>query len=190
MVFLIAEKVYLIASAGTFAIQALNLSDTKSPVWYPYYVPWFIGILAELVLIIVSNVLHGPKNAFDLACIVIQTIRIAAFIILPSLYFGLRNNKKQYDNADAERQALLSKKLFVNVSGSDESGNGYGTVEDGNEDSDTADSASEAGSEDSWIAEQQKTKDLIAKRLKQDGNWFTYAKGFTASLLFGFCEYS
>ena len=147
--------------------------------WYPYYVTWFLGILVELVLIVVPNVLQGPNDAFDFACIVIQAFRIAAFVTLPSLYFGLRNDKKEYDNADAERQALLSKKLAAKGSSSDDSGNDYGTIEDENHDSDTA---SEAGSEDSWIAEQQKTKDLIAKRLKQDGNWFTYAKGFTVSL--------
>ena len=150
--------------------------------WYPYYVPWFLGIFVELALIIVQNVMQGPKNAFDFASIVIQALRITAFITLPSLYFGLRNDKKEYDNADAERQALLSKKLSTNTSGSDESGNNYGTLEDDDEDSDTADNTSEAGSEDSWIAEQQKTKELIAKRLKQDGNWFTYAKGFTVGL--------
>ena len=133
------------------------------------------------MLIIVPNVLHSPKNAFDFASIVIQALRLAAFITLPSLYFGLRNDKKEYNNADAERQALLSKKLAANASSSDESSNGYGTIED--DDSDTADNTSEAGSEDSWIAEQQKTKELIAKRLKQDGNWFTYAKGFTVRLL-------
>lgn len=149
--------------------------------WYPYYVPWFLGIVVEILLLVIPNVLHGPKNISDYVCIVIQTLRVTAFISLPILFFGLRNDKEKYDNADAERQALLSKKLSAKASSSDESSTDYGTIEGEDEDSDTADNVSEAGSEDSWIAEQQKTKDLIAKRLKQDGNWFTYAKGFTVS---------
>ncbi len=114
-------------------------------------------------------------------------MRIGIFIVLPSLYFGLRNDEKEYDNCDAERQSLLRKKLAPKVSGSDNTatdGNGYGGTTDGNaQESDTADNASDAGSEDSWLAEQRKAQELIDKRLKQDGNWFTYAKGFTVSSL-------
>ena len=111
-------------------------------------------------------------------------MRIAIFIILVSLYFGLRNDKKQYENLDTERQSLLRKKLAPKQ-GSDDSvtnGKGYGgtTTENGTQ-SETSDDASEAGSEDSWVAEGRKAQEKIANRLKQDGNWFTYAKGFAVS---------
>jgi hypothetical protein len=88
----------------------------------------------------------------------------------------LRNDEKEYDNSDAERQALLSKKLSAKPG----SENSYGTA---SSDSDTAENASEADSEDSWVAEQRKAQEKIAKRLAQDGNWFTYAKGFSVGRL-------
>lgn len=111
-----------------------------------------------------------------------EGLRICTFVILPCLYFGLRNDKKEYDNADAERQSLLRKKVAPKPSSSEDStvsGNGYGSTSA--QESDTAEEASEAESEDSWLAEQRKAQELIAKRLKQDGNWFTYAKGFAVS---------
>jgi hypothetical protein len=120
----------------------------------------------------------------DFIFITIQALRICSFIALISLYFGLRNDEKTYDNADAERQSLLRKKLAPKPLSSEDSttnGNGYGTTAENNNQSETADDVSEAGSEDSWLAEQRKAQDLIAKRLNQDGNWFTYAKGFTVS---------
>jgi hypothetical protein len=83
----------------------------------------------------------------------------------------------------------LAKKLAPKASGSDETaanGNGYGATTDANaQESDTADNASDAGSEDSWLAEQRKAQEMIDKRLQQDGNWFKYAKGFIVSSNYG-----
>ena len=133
----------------------------------------------ELVLIIVPNVFHPTNGLFNYFVIVMQCLRFCVFIIMPCLYFGLRNDKKVYDNADAERQSLLRKKVAPKLSSSEDSsanGSGYGSTNA--QESDTAEN-SEAESEDSWLAEQRKAQELISKRLKQDGNWFTYAKGFT-----------
>ncbi|KAF4633947.1 hypothetical protein G7Y89_g4170 [Cudoniella acicularis] len=168
--------VYLIASTITVGIQALALTDSKFPVWYPYYGTWFVGIVVELVLLILPNVFRPPESAFDFITIVIQALRICTFVVLVSLYFGLRNDEKCYDNADAERQSLLQKKLAPKPSSSEDStvsGKGYGTTESNSQEPD-----SDAASEDSWILEQRKAQELVQKRLKQDGNWFTYAKGF------------
>ena len=182
---LIRFQVYLIASTIAFCAQALALTDSKFPVWYPYYGTWFFGLVVELVLAVVPNVFRRPNCVYDYVVIAIQGLRICIFVILPSLYFGLRNDKKEYDNCDAERQTLLAKKLAPRAGSSDDTaanGNGYGATTDANaQESDTADNASDAGSEDSWLAEQRKAQELIDKRLQQDGNWFTYAKGFTVS---------
>jgi hypothetical protein len=167
------------------------LTDSKFPVWYPYYVTWFFGTVVELALVVVPNVFEPPKSPFEFVIIVIQGLRICIFITLPSLYFGLRNDKKEYDNCDAERQSLLRKKLALKASSSENgaaNGNGYGGTTDANaQESDTTDNASDAGSEDSWLAEQRKAQEMIDKRLQQDGNWFTYAKGFTVSSFVFIC---
>jgi hypothetical protein len=131
----------------------------------------------ELALLIIPNY-KGEQRKTTLYGIFIATevTRTFIFLILPTLYFRLRNDEKEYDNSDAERQALLSKKLSAKPG----SENSYGTA---SSDSDTAENASEADSEDSWVAEQRKAQEKIAKRLAQDGNWFTYAKGFSVGRL-------
>lgn len=167
-------------SAITFAIEAIALSDAKFPVWYPYYGTWLLGGVAEISLAILSKVVRGPPNtSYQIIAVIIQVLRICLFLSLPTLYFGLRNDRKKYDDGDAERQSLLSKKLAANASSSEESmaaAKGYGTTTDSG-----SESVSETESEDSWVAKQRKTQDKIAQRLKQDGNWFTYAKGFLVS---------
>lgn len=138
----------------------------------------------EIILVIVPNVYDHPNSVYDYAVIIIQALRIGSFITLATVYFALRNDTKEYDNCDAESQSLLRKKLAPKAQSSDSStnGNGYGaTTETNSQESDTADNASDAGSEDSWLADQRKAQELIDKRLQQDGNWFTYAKGFAVS---------
>jgi hypothetical protein len=184
----------LIASAIIFGIQGLALTDSKFPVWYPYYGTWFAGIVVEIALFILLCITRSPVDAFDYITIVIRVLRIGAFILLPALYFGFRNDKKQYDNSDAERQSLLRKKLAPKPSSSEDStlngngtangngngnGHGYGTTTDAA----AEDSDSEADpNEDRWVKEERRAKKLMMKRLKQDGNWFTYAKGFMVSM--------
>ncbi|TAQ86264.1 hypothetical protein B7494_g5424 [Chlorociboria aeruginascens] len=174
---------YLIASALVYGTQALALTDAKFPVWYPYYGTWFIGILAELTLHIIPTVFRPPRSPLDFVFIVIQMLRIVNLIVIPTLFFGFRNDPKKYDNADAERQSLLSKTLAPHP-GSEEStlnGGGYGATADSTaQDSDDTEAvSSETEYEDSWLEEERKAQELINKRLKQDGNWWTYAKGFT-----------
>jgi len=176
----------MIASAIIFGIQALALTDSKFPVWYPYYGTWFAGIVVEITLFVLLCITRSPVDAFDYITIVIQVLRIGLFILLPAIYFGFRNDKKQYDTSDAERQSLLRKKLAPKPSSSEDSttngngngngnGHGYGTTTNAAaEDSDSEDGPEE----DRWVREERRARKLMMKRLKQDGNWFTYAKGF------------
>ncbi|TVY34653.1 Heavy metal tolerance protein [Lachnellula subtilissima] len=183
--------VYLISSAIAFGIQALALTDSKFPVWYPYYVTWFVGVAAEIGLLIFQSLTHSPVSAFDYVAIVVQALRICTFVLLPASYFGFRNDKKQYENSDAERQSLLRKKLAPKkpsdsenstLNGNESSNDsahapGYGTIDTTTENSDSDSDVDP--DEDRYLKSERAARKLIQKRLKQDGNWFTYAKGFT-----------
>jgi hypothetical protein len=93
----------------------------------------------------------------------------------------VRNRKDAYENDDEERQSLLRKKLAPRP-GSEESAEeaqnstGYGSTDNG-----TDSQESDRGEEDSYLKRQRESKEKIAKRLKNDGNWWTYAKGFSVS---------
>lgn len=141
-----------------------------------------MGLLVELVLLVIPNVFAPPENSFDFTSIVLQSIRVCFFAILPALYFGLRNDNKEYDNADAERQSLLRKKLSGKPVSEDSTKSYGGTTDTNSQDSENSEDASDAGSEDSYLARQREAEDKVQKRLQQDGNWFTYAKGFAVSI--------
>lgn len=101
--------------------------------------------------------------------VVEQCFRVCVFIILPLLYINTSNNDKSYDNFDAESQSLLRKKLDPHGSEESAANNGYGSTTAAPKDADA----------DSYLERERKAKEAMEKRLKQDGNWFTYAKGFS-----------
>ncbi|CAD6446777.1 667ed1b0-020b-4902-9903-7959be693581 [Sclerotinia trifoliorum] len=182
--------VYLISSLLVFMVEIIALADTKFPEWYPYYGTWFIGLFVELCLIIFPNLFDPPTNsAFDYILLTVQSIRIFDLIALPTVYFYLRNSDKTQDSADAERQSLLKNPSGPSSSGSSTlNGNGYGTtdeatVQGSQSEEDDSDTASVA-SEDSYLERQRKSKEAVAKRLEQDGNWWTYLKGFSVFIPF------
>ncbi|KAI9050802.1 hypothetical protein LZ554_004921 [Drepanopeziza brunnea f. sp. 'monogermtubi'] len=173
------QVIYVMASTIAFGVQCLALTDSKFPVWYPYYGTWFIGLAVELFLVVAPNLFDPPFEFFGFVILVNQVSRICGFMILPATYFELRNDKKRYEDSDVERQSLLDKKGKKAASEATLRGNGYGTNEEAeSQDSDTADNRSDR-SEDSYFEREREAQMKIDKRLERDGNWFTYAKGFT-----------
>jgi hypothetical protein len=156
----------------------LALFETKFPVWYPYYVNWGIGIAFECFFILASTHFGGKKDAFDIAIFLLQVLRLVTLMALPYVFMLARNRKEVYENVDEERQSLLRNKLAPRPGSleSTEEGNGYGTTEN---DSDSQES--EVGEEDSYLKMQRENKEMMEKRLRNDGNWWTYAKGFSVS---------
>ncbi|KAF7854161.1 hypothetical protein EAF04_010458 [Stromatinia cepivora] len=182
--------VYLISSLLVFMVEIIALADTKFPEWYPYYGTWFIGLFVELCLIIFPNVFTPPTNsAFDYILLTIQGIRIFNLIALPIVYFYFRNSDKTHNTVDAERQSLLKKPSGPSSSGSSTlNGNGYGTTDQataqGSQSAEDESDTASVASEDSYLERQRKSKEAVAKRLEQDGNWWTYLKGFSTFIPF------
>ena len=101
--------------------------------------------------------------------------RCALFTALIFLHFGRRHVSQNSMCSDAEQQTLLGEgpDLKTNTKKSD----GYGSTTTTSSDSDTAAETEE----DLWLAEDRKTKEAMAKRLKEEGSWFTYVKAYTVS---------
>jgi hypothetical protein len=152
-------------------------------VWYPYYGTWFTAILAELALLIIHNAHHYPTSTNDLTFIAIQVLRLSMFLMLAFLYFGLRNDKKDYAGGDLERQSLLGKHLCRSASSAESvsNDNTRSTPTNASSQGSVTTQDNDATSDDVWLARERKIKEQIQKRLKQDGNWFAYVKGFSVS---------
>lgn len=174
-------KVYLLSFSLVWGIQFLALMDSKFPVWYTYYVSWTITLLVDLVLLVSSAVLHKPVELFDFISISVQSLRSCSLFALPCLYLALRNRQEVYDSEDIEHQPLLGAKLNPGPSSSGESvqsANKYG----GTTDSSSKGSGRREEEEDSWLKMKREDAERLSKRLKNEGNWWAYAKAFTVGI--------
>jgi hypothetical protein len=168
-----------------WGIQFLALIDSKFPVWYPYYVNWIAAIIVETALLVGPSVLRRPVGAFGFISISLQSLRVCNFIFLPCVYVGARNREETYENNDAERQSLLRNELVPKPSGSEGSGqnaNEYGATTDSLGGGSKKKTEEEEAMEDAVWKRHREAEEKIAKRLKTDGNWWSYCKAFFVSI--------
>lgn len=168
-----------------WGIPVLILLDTKFPVWYPYYGIWFIAAISEIILAILSNVSSRTYGVFELISLSIQCLRVCTILALLCIYLGLRARKESYGNWDAERQALIRKTLAPKQSKANniaDSGNGYGAVSNTETIDPTSKSDNSDDSDDGFFRGSNKARERVQRRLENDGNWWTYVKGFSVRL--------
>jgi len=113
-------------------------------------------------------------------CLMGHVLRISIFALSAVIYFGAKIFSRVHKPCDTEQQALLGNqpggKLTSTASGD------YGSTNTATIESGVATKSSGGTEEGPWSAAERKTREAIAKRLKQDGNWFIYTKAFTVSV--------
>lgn len=183
-------EVYLVSSGFVWGVQLLAFLDSEFPVWHPYYVNWTLTSLFDIFLLVASASLQNPVEVFDAISISIQCLRACNLLVLLCLYLALCGRRAVYDSNDTERQSLLGVRVILESSTSAESNqnaNNYGTTTDASTDEsrkkaeeEEARKSDEEGNR--YLRDQREDEERIAKRLKKDGNWWTYAKAFIVSI--------
>jgi hypothetical protein len=140
-------------------------------------------------------VFHKPVKVFDVLVVLIQALRICTFTVLPCSYLVLCNQNESPDNDEAERQSLLTNEATPNVATSMEvNSTEYGTTADAAKKASTdvskkksknkaksGPSTAHDPADDAWLKKRREAEERQAKRLMNDGNWWTYVKGFSVS---------
>ncbi|KAI0850574.1 hypothetical protein F5Y00DRAFT_33403 [Daldinia vernicosa] len=173
-----------------FGIEQNSLGDGSDTVWYPFYGSWLIAFVLEpfnaaLLFIaasepIVTTPTTGDNSAAFIrldASIVIARCILALGALLA--YFVWREDG--IDDDDDEERAPLLPKPGQRGNGVDTSADsGYGTNSEGtNTDATNTETAnSPRDVESPWERQQRISREKIEKRLKNEGSWIAYAKGF------------
>lgn len=147
-----------------YGVQAITITESEFPVWYPYLGTWFVGIPCEMVLLALANISRGPTTVLHFLLTLTKTVRLAILLLLPFLYYRLRTDPKKFEEDDAERQALLASSKGT-----------YGATKN--------DDSSDDDDEQPWIIRQRKDEAEMQKRLEKEGNWWSYAKSFTVGVI-------
>lgn len=164
-----------------FGVQLAGLLDTEHPAWYPYIGSYIIGLPFDAAIAVLNDrnrPIITPYH-FQVLDAVMAALRLSSMLSIVALYLAWRDKTHQEEGNDPERQSLLQK-----------SGLSRGPLTDNTEESQTTDygSASDDSTDASqsptdnpespWERRERESREAMEKRLKENGNWFTYAKSF------------
>ncbi|KAI1440865.1 hypothetical protein F5Y02DRAFT_324561 [Annulohypoxylon stygium] len=180
----------LLSCILTFGIEQNSLGFDSGVVWYPFYGSWIIAFLLEpinaaLLFIVAQNPITTTPATIDNSSLFLHidaSIAIVRCVLISSAilaYFTWRESETDIDE-DEERAPLIPKP-DQRANGTDNSADsGYGTNSDATNteatNTETANSPSDV--ESPWERQQRISREKIEKRLKNEGNWISYAKGF------------
>jgi hypothetical protein len=165
----------LLSCILVFGIQQNTLGDGTKNVWYPFYGSWVLALVYEPIIVVLTMLRSArldltQRNRLFLGLqIATSVLRYALLFALILVYFMWRS-KSEIDIVGDEQTPLLHKSDRADES----TDSGYGTNSEGN--TDATNSPSDA--ESPWERQEREAKEQIEKRLKSEGNWISYAKGF------------
>ncbi|KAA6415967.1 MAG: hypothetical protein FRX48_00686 [Lasallia pustulata] len=176
-------NIYLLSSVLVWLILSVTLLDSPYPVWYPFYGSWIIALAVEVTLITVTLSYNDDVRGSERVHLTLKALRISLLALVLGLLFGWRKPVVGRDKHDEESTPLLAQTQSATQNKQDSAANAkYGstvsTTTDGTSSSEDVDSGSEAQT----LKEEQENFQHVEKRLKDVGNWWTYARGFSLGI--------
>ncbi|SPO03993.1 related to vacuolar membrane protein HMT1 [Cephalotrichum gorgonifer] len=166
-----------------YGVQSASLAKTDHPVWYPLYGSWILGIACEGML--ATLYLRRSDNFFSGLPVIVHfclsTLRACVLLLLVIAYFVRQDRADGTPSSDEERQSLLNGNGSAQPTeslgnGSDVTGQtknpGYGSTEA------TREAAKKRSNELPYERREREGRERREKRLREDGNWFTYVRKF------------
>jgi hypothetical protein len=183
----------LLSCILVFGVEFAGLADSPNPVWYPFVGSLGIALVIEPIIEGLSAISRpsGPLGFIEFFDISIVGVRYLAFISALVLYCEGAWNAKKEKGTDAERQSLLKSVENGEVADghkdpTDQAGevpqqDGYGTASEASDEDESADTTKTSSTErveSPWERREREAREQMEKRLKEKGNWFTYARSF------------
>ncbi len=180
----------LMSCALVFGVVFAGLSEAANPVWYAYLGPFGIALVVEPILETLALMVRpaGPPGFAEILDMSAVGSRYLAVVFAWGFYFEGTRTARPEKGTDSERQSLLKANGNGNAchdSDSDEQSegtqqNGYGTTSDSSTEATDSNQSSDTENDDDnpYERRQRKASEQMEKRLKEKGNWFTYAKSF------------
>jgi len=173
-------NIYVLASILVWFVLAATLFGAEKPVWYPLNGSWIIAAVSEVLTLGLRLSQHRPYAGLEQAQISVQALRILLLLSLPLLTFVLPRIKAKAPHEDEEAAPLLGHSQET----SEESQTSTGTSKYGSTGTDsTVTGITSTGQTeevvDEYAKKERENRERMEKRLKETGNWWTYARRFT-----------
>ncbi|EGO52584.1 hypothetical protein NEUTE1DRAFT_53953 [Neurospora tetrasperma FGSC 2508] len=174
----------LLSCILVFGVEFAGLVHSKAPVWYPFIGSFVMALLLEPLIAALSFLTRSSSTLSYSDIFSISTIsaRYLALALAVAAHITATCSFRREKGSDAERQGLLkasnsssTTEVFANQDG-DNSTNGYGSTSTNS--TDESSSPPNDRVESPYERRQRQAAELMEKRLKEKGNWVTYAKSF------------
>ena len=154
------NNVYLLSGTLLWMVFLASVASTDQHSWYPYTGSWFLTLCADAAVASLTAVDVVPRTGAEWTLIAFQFIRDLTILTLLVLYYAFR---AAAPGTDEETTPLLESERRGSHPSS----------------SATANEADEDEEEDEHDKKHKAQVAKIEARLKQDGNWLTYVRGFS-----------
>ncbi|KAI1774993.1 hypothetical protein F4818DRAFT_448631 [Hypoxylon cercidicola] len=179
----------LLSGVLIFGIQQNSLANHTGTIWYPFYGSWLIALALEpvnaaLLFIAARDLVPTDPIPYDNLSLFLQLdasvviLRCVIAIAAVLAYFLWRESVTDVD--DDEERAPLIPKPNPRPNGDTSGDSGYGTNSDATntEATNTETANSPQDPESPWERQERISREKIEKRLKNEGSWIAYVKGF------------
>lgn len=173
----------LLSCILVYGVQYVSLAGVENPIWHPYIGSVWIALVVEPMVTTLAVLTRpsGDLTPFQIGHAFAVATRYLFLFAIVSVYYGIPCMHRPETGSEAEQQTLLPKEIGGPPGNHSAEGdaNGYGSVsEDSTDHSQIGDNV-----ESSWERRKRETREQMEKRLKEKGNWLTYAKSFLVSNL-------
>ncbi|KAL8926297.1 MAG: hypothetical protein Q9208_003019 [Pyrenodesmia sp. 3 TL-2023] len=176
----VAANVHAISSSLLWFLFVIVLHRTRRPVSYPHVGSWLITLVFDIVLFSFFASQHTVTTAVSVLLLVTWACRILALLALLAIQAAARFNLRR-SRSDEESTSLLRRKIVASFRRNSDlqPGGGYGSISVNNDPNASSTDSEGSESENSSDDEAKKRQKAVSERLKEDGNWFTYLRGFS-----------
>ncbi|KAK3335358.1 hypothetical protein B0T19DRAFT_447035 [Cercophora scortea] len=181
----------LLSCILVFGVEFAGLSESEKPVWYPFTGSFTLALVFEAIMETLSFMARSsePLTVAEFLDLSAAATRYLAFLLALAAYLEGVYRSRQEKSSDAERQGLLKKAsdLAATAASGDqadgeEGQNSYGATTDDSttseESTDDTQKSTTETLESPWERRQRQASEKMEKRLREKGNWITYAKSF------------
>ncbi|KAL8751046.1 MAG: hypothetical protein Q9184_006201, partial [Pyrenodesmia sp. 2 TL-2023] len=176
----VAANVHAISSLLLWFLFVIVLHRTKRPVLYPHAGSWLITLIFDIVLFSFFASQHTVSVALSVLLLVIWACRILALLALLAIHTAARFNFRR-PKSDEESTSLLRQKIVASCgrTPSVQPSCDYGSVSVTNDHNSLPTDSGDSDAEYPLDDEAKERQKVASGRLKEDGNWFTYLRGFS-----------
>ncbi|KAF2734392.1 hypothetical protein EJ04DRAFT_523665 [Polyplosphaeria fusca] len=165
--------VHCLGSILLWAPLSFSLFKTEKLFWHAYFGAFVMEFFVETTLCLLGGIAVYPKGAFEEGPLAFSSIRSLVALLLMLDGFLILMQKSKETGTDEEGQSLLGNKPNASEAATPDSG--YGSIP---QDPAASNSDHDDDDEEGDSDRDKEIKEAQAKRLKEQGGWVGYLKGF------------